>query len=55
MQNKLFGTDGIRGIWNEQISPELAFTIGKAVAVVFERENEDNLIVVGKDTRLSCD
>ena len=52
---KLFGTDGIRGIWNEDISPKLAYDIGKAVAKVFERENEKNLIVVGKDTRLSCD
>lgn len=55
MQNKLFGTDGIRGIWKEDITPELAYEIGKAVSIVFERENEENLIVVGKDTRLSCD
>lgn len=55
MQKKLFGTDGIRGIWKEDITPELAYEIGKAVSIVFERENEENLIVVGKDTRLSCD
>lgn len=55
MQNKLFGTDGIRGIWKENITPELAYEIGKAVSVVFKRENAENLIVVGKDTRLSCD
>lgn len=55
MKNKLFGTDGVRGIWKEEITPELAYEIGKAVSIVFERENENNLIVVGKDTRLSCD
>ncbi len=55
MFKKLFGTDGIRGIWKNQISPELAFDIGKAVAIIFERENETNTIVIGKDTRLSCD
>ena len=55
MKNKLFGTDGVRGIWKEEITPELAYEVGKAVSIVFERENEENLIVVGKDTRLSCD
>ena len=55
MQNKLFGTDGIRGVWNVEINPTLAYEIGKAVSIVFKRENEENLIVVGKDTRLSCD
>ena len=55
MQSKLFGTDGIRGIWKDTISPELAFQVGKAVSKVFERKNEKNIIVIGKDTRLSCD
>lgn len=55
MFKKLFGTDGIRGEWGKKISPELAFDIGKAVSIIFERENESNTIVVGRDTRLSCD
>ncbi len=55
MFKKLFGTDGIRGEWANKITPELAFEIGKAVAIIFEREGENNSIVVGKDTRLSCD
>ncbi len=55
MFKKLFGTDGIRGTWGEKISPELAFSIGKAVALIFERENEKNTIIIGKDMRLSCD
>ena len=55
MYKKLFGTDGIRGQWGDVITPELAFEIGKAVAIVFKREDEENSIIVGKDTRLSCD
>lgn len=55
MFKKLFGTDGIRGEWGEKITPELAFEIGKAVAVIFERKDEVNNIVVGRDTRLSGD
>lgn len=55
MFKKLFGTDGIRGLWGDKISSELAFEIGKAVSVVFKRENELNTLIVGRDTRLSCD
>ena len=53
MFKKLFGTDGIRGKWGEKITPELAFEIGKAIAIVFERKNCENTILVGKDTRIS--
>lgn len=55
MFKKLFGTDGIRGKWKDIISPELAFDVGKAVAVVFKREGEINKLIIGKDTRLSSD
>ncbi len=55
MYKKLFGTDGIRGVWNDTISSELAFNAGKAAAIIFERENIQNTIIIGKDTRLSCD
>ena len=55
MFKKLFGTDGIRGQWGDKITPELAFEIGKAVATIFRREGEQNSVIVGKDTRLSCD
>lgn len=55
MFKKLFGTDGIRGILGDKISSELAFDIGKAVAIVFKREDETDTFVVGRDTRLSCD
>lgn len=55
MFKKLFGTDGIRGLWGEKISSELAFEIGKAVSVIFKREGETNTIIVGRDTRLSSE
>ena len=55
MFKKLFGTDGIRGEWADKITPELAFEIGKAVAIIFERADEENYIVIGRDTRLSSE
>ncbi len=52
---KLFGTDGIRGKANEYpITPELALTLGKAIAKSFGATgNNSRRAVVGKDTRLS--
>ncbi|MFA5575889.1 MAG: phosphoglucosamine mutase [Tissierellaceae bacterium] len=51
---KLFGTDGIRGIANKDLTPELAFKIGRAGAYVLSKLNRGK-IVVGKDTRVSGD
>lgn len=51
---KLFGTDGIRGIANIDLTPELAFKIGRAGAFVLSK-GEKGKIVVGKDTRISGD
>jgi phosphoglucosamine mutase len=54
--NKLFGTDGIRGVANEYpMTSELAIKVGKAVALIFKEHNERSKIVIGKDTRLSGD
>jgi phosphoglucosamine mutase len=57
MSNRLFGTDGIRGRVNEfPITAEVALRAGKAVAQVLRSTSpEGNLVVVGKDTRLSGD
>lgn len=53
---KLFGTDGIRGIANEQLTPVLAYRIGQAAATVLGRNQEGKpQIVIGKDTRISSD
>lgn len=46
-----FGTDGIRGIANEELSPELAYSCGNALASLKPRAR----IVIGRDTRISGD
>ena len=53
---KLFGTDGVRGIANRELTCELAYKIGQAGAYVLTKESKISpKIVVGKDTRISCD
>jgi phosphoglucosamine mutase len=50
----LFGTDGVRGVANRDLTPELAFRIGRAAAVVlYEDPGADGPVVVGRDTRVS--
>ncbi|HYK52309.1 MAG TPA: phosphoglucosamine mutase [Candidatus Eremiobacteraceae bacterium] len=51
--NKLFGTDGVRGVANEFLTPELAFALGRAGASVLAAHGERRPILVGRDTRLS--
>lgn len=51
---KLFGTDGIRGIANKDLTPELAYKVGRVGAYVLSEGNKGK-IVVGKDTRKSGD
>ena len=51
---RLFGTDGVRGIANKELTPELAFKIGKAGAhVLTEAGDKKPRILVGRDTRIS--
>lgn len=50
--NKLFGTDGIRGEANSQLTPELAFAIGRAAAWYLGGEQRGT-IIIGRDPRLS--
>lgn len=51
---RLFGTDGVRGIANADLTPELAFRLGEA-AGHFLCEGGRGRVVVGKDTRISGD
>lgn len=53
---KLFGTDGIRGKANVYpMTGEVAFVLGRAVTSYFQKNlNKKPLIIIGKDTRLSC-
>jgi len=51
---RLFGTDGVRGVANDALTPETAFAIGRAAAAVLGRDvPRERPIVVGRDTRLS--
>ncbi|MBR0172151.1 MAG: phosphoglucosamine mutase [Lachnospiraceae bacterium] len=53
---RLFGTDGVRGVANEELTPTLAMQLGQAGAYVLARENKHRpTIMVGCDTRLSGD
>lgn len=51
--SKLFGTDGVRGIANKELTIELATKIGIAAANVLTEENKELTILIGSDTRLS--
>ncbi|MGL4485170.1 MAG: phosphoglucosamine mutase [Anaerovoracaceae bacterium] len=52
---RLFGTDGVRGIANKELTPELAFNLGKAGAHVLGKKVKRPLFIIGKDTRVSGD
>lgn len=49
---KLFGTDGIRGIANLELTPQLAYKVGRAAGYVLSKEKKGK-VIVGQDTRLS--
>lgn len=54
--SRLFGTDGVRGIANKELTPDLAFKLGWAGAKVLAGETlHKPVILVGMDTRISCD
>lgn len=53
---RLFGTDGVRGIANRDLTPELAMAIGRAAALVLtDAKGRRPTVVIGKDTRRSSD
>ena len=53
--SRLFGTDGVRGIANAELSCELAMKIGAAGAYVLTSDVHNPRILVGQDTRKSGD
>ncbi len=53
MARQYFGTDGIRGLANVKITPELALRVGQAAGLIFQRGEGRHRVVIGKDTRLS--
>ncbi|MCS6829549.1 MAG: phosphoglucosamine mutase [Armatimonadota bacterium] len=52
---KLFGTDGVRGVANRDLTPLLAMQLGMAAATVLSNGNHAPQVLVGRDTRLSGD
>lgn len=53
---RLFGTDGVRGVANQDLTNELALAIGKAAAKVLAGElGRKPTVLIGKDTRASGD
>lgn len=50
---KYFGTDGVRGIANKELTPELAFKLGRAGGYVLTQQTEKPKVVIGRDTRIS--
>lgn len=52
---RLFGTDGIRGVANRELTPELALRIGRIVASLLGGGGSRPVILIGRDTRLSGD
>lgn len=50
--NKLFGTDGVRGVAGELLTPELAYKLGAYTGMMFKKD-EKGSVVIARDTRLS--
>lgn len=55
---KYFGTDGVRGVANKELTPELAFRLGRCGGYVLtlhqqSQDQQKPLVLVGRDTRIS--
>ena len=52
---RMFGTDGVRGIANTELTADLAYALGRAGAFVLTEGTHKPKILVAKDTRISGD
>ncbi|UTE75208.1 phosphoglucosamine mutase [Rossellomorea marisflavi] len=50
---KYFGTDGVRGVANSELTPELAFKLGRFGGYVLTKDATRPKILIGRDTRIS--
>ncbi|WBL15307.1 phosphoglucosamine mutase [Sutcliffiella sp. NC1] len=50
---KYFGTDGVRGIANSELTPELAFKLGRFGGYVLTKDESRPKVLIGRDTRIS--
>ena len=51
----LFGNGDVRGVANTELTPDLAFKLGKATGYVLGKSKEKPVFLIGKDTRISGD
>ncbi len=55
MADRLFGTDGIRGVANmHPMTAEMALQVGRAAGLLFQKGDRRHTVLIGKDTRRSC-
>lgn len=50
---KYFGTDGVRGIANQELTPEMAYKIGRCGGYVLAGREERPTVLIGRDSRIS--
>jgi phosphoglucosamine mutase len=50
---KYFGTDGVRGVANSELTPELAYRIGRCGGYVLTGQAQHPKVIIGRDTRIS--
>lgn len=48
---KLFGTDGVRGVANTELTPELAFRLGRAATCWFGKDDPRPVFIIGRDRK----
>lgn len=49
---KYFGTDGLRGVYGENLTDDLAYKLGKSIGHVL-KDSDEKLFIIGRDTRES--
>ena len=50
---KYFGTDGVRGVANSELTPEMAFKLGRYGGFVLTKDHDRPKVLIGRDTRIS--
>lgn len=51
--SKYFGTDGVRGIANKTLTPEIAYKLGRIGGYIFSKDGKKPKALIGLDTRIS--
>ena len=51
---KYFGTDGVRGIANKDLTPERAYKLARISGNLFSKEDKKAKVLIGNDSRISA-